>query len=179
MKIIFALLLSCFGVGAHAADYVYTTFGLSAVYPVTGAFRDVIHFAAPADGAYTIDARGLTQRIGCTGRYCRSPGTFIATLSRTQLQTSLGTALVDMTGPTPVTLTAGAYMLVIEGLATGTGTAAGRGSYSLGIVAPVVTAPPPCDYLRDIMQTQGVRDATIEIYILALKALTPPGCLGD
>jgi hypothetical protein len=70
-------------------------------------------------------------------------------------------------------------VLVIDGVGAGTKKYLNVGGYALTIKAPVVVLPPSCDYVRDILQTQGYTNVQIEAMVAAMQAASPPKCTGD
>ncbi|HEV7990857.1 MAG TPA: hypothetical protein VGP25_03485 [Gemmatimonadaceae bacterium] len=159
-------------------NVTYPTLGVATTYAVTGAFHDVIHFTVNASGAYSVRVIGNTQIVGCSGRYCMSPGTLKAIVSSAQLQTALGVPVADINVTASVPLTPGDYLLVVDGTGAGTKRYAGMGNFTVTIRAPVVVVP-SCDSVRASLAALGYTDAQIEARVDAMLASTPPGCIDN
>ena len=159
------------------AEYTYASLGAPVTYGVTGPFEDIIHFTATAAGTYQVSAVGNTQIVGCSGRYCMSPGTLKATISSAQVQTAQGVPVATLSGTTAVALQPGDYILVVDGTGVGTKRYLNQGNFTVTIRAPAVV--PSCDYVRDLLQTQGYTEVQIESMVAAMQAASPPKCSGD
>lgn len=163
---------------APGATYSYTM-GSTATYSVTGPFEDVINFTVATAGTHTASVVGQTQIIACSGRYCMSPGTLKATISSARIQTAAGVAVATLAGTTAVTLSPGDYQLVVDGAGVGTKKYLNRGNYTVTIRPPAVPVVPSCDYIRDLLQSQGYTEAQVEARVAAMQAAQPRQCTGD
>jgi len=184
ISLFFAFLLAC--LSASAADYALTpnTTSPQQIH-VHGPFVDNATFNVPAAGDWTFKIASSRAPAGCQ-RY-HICGDYYGRVDSVQLQDSLGTAIVDLpavaaTYPTfglAVTLQPGDYRLHIVGAGAGTLLHVGDGWYFVSSTAPKEPDAISCDYLRDLLQTEGYDDATIEMLIDGYKAQTPPVCVGD
>jgi hypothetical protein len=180
-------LLCMLALPAHAADYALTP---NSTAPqeihVLGAFVDNASFTVPAAGDWSFKVASVKSNAGCSTRYCMG-GTYYGRVDSVQLQTGTGTAIVDLpavagTYPTyalAITLQPGDYRLRIVGAGAGTIKHIGSGWYFVTSTAPKEPAAISCDYLRDLLQTEGYDDATIETLIDGYRSQTPPVCVGD
>lgn len=128
---------------AATTNRTYTSFGAGIAYDVNGPFHDVIAFTVPRAGVYQVTVLGNTQIVGCSVRYCMSPGTLKATVSGAQVTSAAGAAIASVAVRTPVSLAAGSYLLVVDGAGVGTGRYVNSGNYTVTIWPPVV--PPRRD----------------------------------
>lgn len=165
-------------VTAAGASYTYTSFGATATYGVTGPFEDRITFSIPAAGAYQFAVVGSNRIVACSGRYCMSPGTIRATISSAVVQTSLGAAVGNVGTSTTLTLAAGDYVLVVDGVGSGTKRYLNYGTYTVNIRAPYVYVP-PCDTVLGTLLQQGYTLAQAEAKVDAMASATPPQCIAD
>lgn len=189
LKFFIAAFIAAFSLVAHAADYALTP---NAVYSqqewVTGPFVDNATFTVDEGtaGAWTATIKSSKANAGCSNRY-RNCGTYFGRVDSVQLQTGLGTPIMDVPSdntsiPTfdfKATLAPGDYKLRITGAGMGTGLHAGVGFYFVTSTAPKPPVVYTCEYFREIFQTQGFSDAAIEAIIDGYKAQTPPVCVGD
>lgn len=136
MKYLIALVISLIACAANATNWTYTTFNAMAQQYETGPFVDYMQFDATRAGEYSFIAQGMKGIIGCSGRYCRSPGTQQVILSSVVLVDAAGTPIADVWATPAVTLAPGTYYLVVTGEGVGTGTALNSGNYRVEIILP-------------------------------------------
>jgi hypothetical protein len=169
---------------AYATDYPYAI-ATTASFGVKGSFNDDIVLTVPAAGAYSFTVASVKANAGC--QRFKSCGYFYGRVDSAQLQDSSGTVVGDLPekmGANPsysaaFTLAPGIYRIHVTGVGLGTVLHVGAGSYTVTSNAPPSPVVYSCDYIRDLLRTQGFAEATVEQIVVGYQAQVPPVCTGD
>jgi len=180
--VVLAALAAC--ISAHATDYPYST-GTTASFGVNGAFNDNIVFTVPAGGAYSFNVASVNANAGC--QRFKACGNFYGRVDSAQLQDSAGTVVGDLPLKTAAypsysgafTLMPGRYRIHVMGIGLGTVLHGGAGNYTVTSTAPAAPVVYSCEYIRDLLQTQGFVEADVEQIVAGYKVQVPPVCAGD
>jgi len=138
MKLLLAVASLLLSLSAQATDYMIQSLPYNGIQLLVGQHTDDFHFTASGLTTITVMPR-TTEYIACSGRYCRSPGTYHASITSIRLLGDDGTAITMSPGTKQFTLN-GPFTLEVAGVGYGVGTAAGEGHYDVRITKPVTSA---------------------------------------